>query len=428
VSGVTRRGFLRLLGAGSSAAALALGALGRSRPVAAKTSGRVIVVGGGFGGATCASYLRRFDPSIEVTLIEPSARFVTCPFSNTVLGGLNSLDSITHSYDVLREKRGVQVVHDVVTAADPSGKSVTLKSGKTLSCDRLVLAPGIALNWNAIEGYDEKAAQAMPHAWQAGEQTLLLRKQIEAMRDGGVVIIAVPSPPYRCPPAPYERASLIAYYLKETKPKSKILILDANDDFPGRELFLEAWAQLYPGMIERVGAARVARVDPKAMTAHIASGQTFRGDVVNVIPPQQAGEVAHRAGLTGSDGWCRVSPRSFEGSRFPGVHVIGDACAAAPMPKTGFAATAQAKVVAAAIVAGLRGEKPPEPIITSSLYSLISPKYAISEVAVYRIEGDQLRQVAGGASPKEASKQFRLKEANYAVSWYKAITSDAFAA
>lgn len=432
MSALTRRDFIRFIGAGGSLAALglhaaALAGKGHTTPVSA----RVVVVGGGFGGATCAGYLRRFGPDLEVTLVERDSRFVTCPFSNTVLGGMNDIDVITHDYARLKSDRGVRVVHDTVTDIDPEAGKVMLAGGQSLAYDRLVVSPGIDLRWGAIEGYDEAASQIMPHAWKAGEQTLLLRRQLEALDDGGVVVIAPPDNPFRCPPGPYERASMIAHYLMQHKPKSKLLILDAKDKFSKQALFQQGWAARYPGMIEWVMGSeggRIEAVDTGTMTIHPEIGEAVRGDVVNIIPPQQAGAIARRAGLANDDGWCPVDQRSFESKLQPGVHVIGDACIAGKMPKSGYAANSQGKVCAAAIVSALRGKTMPEPSYVNTCYSLVAPDYGISVAAVYRLGEDGIVKVegSGGTSPMDADAGFRQREAFYARGWYDSITSDIF--
>jgi sulfide dehydrogenase [flavocytochrome c] flavoprotein subunit len=427
---LTRRNFIRSLGTLGGAAALGP-LLWPSPASSAKPTGRILVVGGGFGGATCAKYLRKFDAGLDVTLIERDMQYSTCPFSNTVLGGMHELDWVTHSYEKLRDRHGVKLVHDEVSAIDPAARKVTLGGGKTLHYDRLVLSPGIDFSWGAVEGYDAAASRIIPHAWKAGEQTLLLRKQLHAMRDGGVVIIAPPDNPFRCPPGPYERASLIAHYLKQHKPKSKILILDAKDKFSKQPLFMQGWEKLYPGMIEWVkGSAggRVYSVDAKSMTLRPEVGKPHKGDVINFIPSQQAGGIAHAAGLVNNDGWCPVNQRTFESKVHKGVHVIGDASIAGVMPKSGFAANSQAKVCAAAIVSSLHGMDMPDPSYVNTCYSLVGPEYGISVAAVYRLQDDRIIKVkgSGGVSPKDADDQFRQSEARYAVGWYQSITSDVF--
>ena len=335
MSKITRRDFIKLTGAG--AATLALGYATSTR---AANGPRVVVVGGGFGGATCAKYLKRADQNIQVTLVEPNTKFVTCPFSNYVIGGMRKIESITQSYDALRTKHGVNVVHDTVTAIDATGKKVTLKSGKTLPYDRLVVSPGIDFKWTAIAGYSEQAASVMPHAWKAGAQTTLLQQKLAAMKDGGLVVMVAPPNPFRCPPGPYERASIIAHYLKTHKPKSKIIILDPKDAFSKQGLFMAGWEKLYPGMIEWVPGAKggeVVSVNTKTMVVE-GKLDKYKAAVVNVIPPQTAGTIALKSGLADDKGWCPVDPKTFESKLHPGIHVIGDAAIAGALPKSGFAA------------------------------------------------------------------------------------------
>ena len=426
MSRITRRNFVFSVGALSAATSvLSWPALGQAKA----TGGRVVVIGGGFGGATCAKYLRRLSTDIEVTLVERDSNFMTCPFSNAVLGGLYDMDFNTHDYSALRDEYGVRVVHDSAVDIDPDAKKVRLAGGSTLKFDRLVVSPGIDLQWNAIEGYDEAASAVMPHAWKAGEQTTTLRKQLEAMSDGGVVIIAAPPNPFRCPPGPYERASLIAHYLKQHKPRSKIQILDANPTFSKQPLFEQGGQALYPGMIEWVGEAdggAIDGVDVKAMTVKPLFGEPQRGDVINVIPPQKAGAIAEVAGLTNDGGWCPVDQRTFESRAQKHVHVIGDAAIANPMPKSGYAASSQGKVCATAIAASLSGQDMPDPSYVNTCYSLVGPDYGISVAAVYRLGEDGIAAVqgAGGVSPKDVDSSFRVAESRYAVGWYQSITAD----
>ena len=423
MSDFTRRDFIKLTGAVGAASALGW------PTVAQAARRRVVVVGGGFGGATCAKYLREFGPRLKVTLIEQDTKFVTCPFSNAVLGGLREIDSITHGYDKLRKNHGVKVIHDRVTAIDPAANKVMLAGGKRVRYDRLVVSPGVDFRWGAIEGYDEAASETMPHAWKAGPQTSILRKQLEQMKDGGVVVIAPPVNPFRCPPGPYERACLIAHYLKQAKPRSKILIYDAKDKFSKQPLFMQGWQELYPGMIEWVkesDGGAIERVDPKSRTVYPVFGDPLKGDVVNIIPPQQAGAIAHTAGLVNTDGWCPVNQRTFESTMHKDIHVIGDAAIASPLPKSGFAAGSEAKVCAAAIVSSLSGEAMPDPSYVNTCYSLVGPEYGISVAAVYRLKGEGIIKVegAGGVSPKDATDAFRRDEARYAAGWYSSITAD----
>lgn len=416
-----RRELLKLAGMAGVA-----GAIGFPTPLRA-ASGRVVVVGGGFGGATVAKYLRMDDPGIEVTLVERDAEFYTCPFSNLVLGGLRDMASIRQDWKALAG-HGIKVVQDEAVAVDPAGRTVTLRSGATLAYDRLVLSPGVDLNYAGIEGYSEAAADRMPHAWKAGTQTVLLRRQLEAMPDGGTVIMVAPDNPYRCPPGPYERAAMIGNYLKANKPKSKILIFDPKTRFSKQGLFLEAYANVYPGMIQWIGGdqgGKVKRVDPAKMTVESDFGEE-RGDVVNVIPPQRAGRIAELAGCADAKGWCAVDPASFESRQQRNIHVVGDSAIAGAMPKSATAANAQAKVCAAAIVALLNGKEPGAPSLSNTCYSMISRDYAISITGVYEAGKEGIKEAAGGVSPLNAPADFRQQEAQYTLGWYDGITADTF--
>jgi sulfide dehydrogenase [flavocytochrome c] flavoprotein chain len=391
---------------------------------------RVVVVGGGFGGATCAKYIRRADPAIEVTLVEPRREFITCPFSNAVIAGLRDMASVTYAYDGLRQRHGVHVIHASVTAIDPMAHRITLDDGSVLAHDRLVLSPGIDLRWGEIEGYDSAASDIFPHAWNAGPQTVLLRQQLEAMPDGGLVIITAPAEPYRCPPGPYERASLVAHYLKTHKPRSKLLILDAKNVFSKQDLFRSAWERLYPGLLEWIPqsqSGRVVRVDTHARTVS-TDFDDYKPAVANIIPPQQAAAVARAVGLDEGKGWCPVRASTFESTVHSGIHIIGDAAMANPMPKSAFSANNQAKTCAAAIVAMLRGEAVPTPALMNTCYSLVAPDYGISIAAVYRVVDEKIVTVDGssGVSPLHATSETRALEATYATSWYANITADTF--
>lgn len=425
MSEFSRRDFLKAIGAAGVASSFSM--LGFPNLAFAKAKGKVVIIGGGFGGATCANYIKRYAPGISVTLIEPNKQFVTCPFSNTVIAGLNPIDYITHGYSNLQKKQKITIVHDTVAAIDGASKKLSLKGGKSLSYDHLVVSPGVSFIWNAIEGYNEKVAQQLPHAWKAGKQTLLLRKQLQSMNDGGVFIIGVPKRPFRAPPAPYERASLVANYLKKNKPKSKILILDANESTDEVELFKKAWKKPYKNMIEWVGGAEVQKVDSGSMSVQTRSGEKHKGNVINVIPPQKAGLIAQSSGLADKSGWCKINQRTFESAKMKNVHIIGDACIAGDMPKTGHAASSQAKVCAAAIVSSMSGTKMPDPVLNSSIYSLITPKYGTSAAGVYRVKNDKLTQVSGGLSSDKPRRKTKQKEAKFASGWYKSITSEMFA-
>jgi sulfide dehydrogenase [flavocytochrome c] flavoprotein chain len=407
---------------------LALGAATLvARPAVAQGSPRVVVVGGGFGGVTCARVLQR--SAIAVTLVEPNATYTACPVSNAVLAGLRPLQAQQFGYDAVR-KDGVAVVQQSATGVDPQERRVTLSDGTTLPFDRLVLAPGIDIRFDALPGYDEEAAKILPHAWKAGEQTALLRRQLEAMEDGGTVIIVAPANPFRCPPGPYERASLIAHYLKTRKPRSKLLILDAKDSFSKQRLFQAAWRELYPGLIEWVplsSGGNVTEVEAREMTLVTEFGR-HKAQVTNVIPPQRAGRIAQAVGVADRSGWCPIDPVTFESRLQPNIHVVGDASIAGGMPKSAFSANAQAKVCAAAVASLLRNEAPSASKLINTCYSLVAPNYGISVAGVYRPVNGVLTDVegAGGTSPPDAPPAFRALEATYAEAWFQTITAEVF--
>jgi sulfide dehydrogenase [flavocytochrome c] flavoprotein subunit len=388
---------------------------------------RVTVLGGGFGGAAVARTLRRLAPEVAVTLIDRAPQIHSCPFSNGVLGGLWGEDRITFGYDGLAGA-GIAVVQAEATALDPATRAVTLADGTVIDADFTVLSPGIALNYSAIEGYSEDAAQVMPHAWTAGAQTSLLRGQLQAMPDGGTVVIAVPRPPFRCPPGPYERASLIAHYLQSAKPASKILILDAQDGFSKQGLFEEAWAALYPGMIERIPGAEsgeVLSVDPASMRVSTAFDDVTAA-VANIIPPQTAGAIAVAAGLDQGLGWCPVDGVTLESAVAPGVHVIGDAAISGDMPKSGFSAHQQGMACAAAIAARIAGADPVAHKLLNTCYSLAAPGYGFSVADVYeqRPEGIASIGTAPNTTALGADAATHSAEAAFAESWFDTITSE----
>jgi sulfide dehydrogenase [flavocytochrome c] flavoprotein subunit len=387
------------------------------------------VIGGGFGGASCARLIKNEDRDIAVTLVEVNSTYIACPFSNSVIAGLRELKQQQFGYDGVRAA-GIDVIHRKVTAVDTRQRTVRLEDGRQLHYDRLVLAPGVDLRFDAIAGYTEAAAEIMPHAWKAGEQTLLLRRQLQAMRDGGVVVMSAPANPFRCPPGPYERASLIAYYLKTYKPRSKLILLDAKDAFSKQKLFEEAWQALYPGMIEWVSLSfggQVTRVDPQTRTLVTEFG-SHRADVANVIPPQRAAAIATLAGVADQTGWCPVDPVTFESTLQPHVHVLGDAIIAGGMPKSAFSANSQARVCAAAVVDLLRERAPTSPKLINTCYSLVAPEYGISIAGVYQPANGLLTDVpgAGGVSPLNAPKSVRAQEAVFAEAWFNTITRGVF--
>lgn len=423
---LNRRDFLKVLGVGSGASLAGCATTATTpAPTLGKSSGRrVVVVGGGYGGTIAAKYIRMFDPSIEVVLVERNREFVSCPFSNLYLGGLlPDLSPLTIGYDKLVANHGIKFVHDTVTAIDPAKKVIT-GARSTIDYDRLIVAPGIDFRTEELEGYDAATTpEVMPHAWKAGPQTVLLRKKLEAMRDGGTVVLAVPQSPFRCPPGPYERASMIAMYLKERKPRSKIIILDANPDIASKAgLFRKGWKKHYDGMIDYRGAKRVTAVDPKNMTVSVEGLEDVKGDVINVIPPQRAGNIARAAGLIGPDKrWCPVDPTTFESTLHKGIHVIGDACIAGAMPKSGYSANSEAKVCATNVVALMNGRELTQMSGINTCYSQISRNEAVSVAAVYTVKDGAIISVpnSGGVSPDLSEL-----EAIYSSSWLKNILTE----
>jgi NADPH-dependent 2,4-dienoyl-CoA reductase/sulfur reductase-like enzyme len=387
---------------------------------------RVVIIGGGIGGATVARYLGEMK-SMDVTIVEPKRRYVTCFFSNLYLAGLHSLASLTFGFEALAE-HGVNVIHQAATAVDPGAKTVTLQDGVMLTYDRLVVAPGISFKFGEIGDYDASTAEIMPHAWNAGPQSELLRRQLESMEDGGVFVIVAPPNPFRCPPAPYERASLVAYYFKQFKPRSKIIIVDGKDQFSGQELFQEAWGRHYPGMIEWLPSqftGGVKAVDVAARSV-MTEGETFRAAVANIIPPQKAGAIAEKIGLTDGSGWCPVDPATFESTLQPGIHVVGDSIIGGDMPKSAFSANSQAKACAFAIAASLTGSPHFLPHLFNSCYTFLAPDDAFTNALTFAPEGGKIKTVKMFISKVGESAEVRRRTAQEAVGWYSAFTADVF--
>ena len=426
---INRRDFLRLAGG----ATLAGSTLGFPGLLLANTR-KVVVVGGGVGGCTAAKYLRKLDPTLDVTLVEAKTHYTSCFMSNEVLSGDRSIASITFSYADLKDKYGVNVITDTVVGIDPAGKQVQTAADVKLPYDACVVSPGVDFKWEAIEGYDAKLAERITHAWFAGPQTTTLRKQLLAMPDGGRVIIVAPPNPYKCPPGPYERASQIAMYCKHHKPASKILILDPKPKFSKSRLFKQGWTQHYGfgtdnSMIEWLGknqGGAVQAVDPWTGALTTESG-VVEADVVNIIPPQKAGKIAYAADLVEND-WCPVDKRTFESTRHPGVYVLGDASSAAKMPKSAYAANSQAKVAVAAILARFADQEPGEPTYVNTCYSIIAEDHGISVAAVYALseDGQTISKIkgSGGLSPSSASAEHRKREVTYAHSWFQNVIDD----
>lgn len=390
-------------------------------------AGRVVVIGGGYGGATAAKYIKLWSPDIGVTVVERNAEFISCPISNLVLGGNTQMSTITMGYEGLR-KHGVQLVRDEAVGVDAAKREVRLASGTTLRYDRLIVSPGIDLIPGTIPGLKSAEAQArVLHAWKAGPQTVALRKQLEAMRDGGIYVFHMPLAPYRCPPGPYERMCQVADYFKKAKPRSKIIMLDANPDIVSKKgLFLAAWNGLYKGMIDYRPNSELQDVDARNLTA-ILIGDKVRGDVLNIVPPHGAGDIARSTGLiTANERWCGIDWRTMESTAVPGVHVLGDATLAAQlMPKSASMANQHAKVCAAAVIALLKGQPVnQDTMMMNTCYSFVSGTSAMHVASVHRYSAAERTLLpvkgAGGVSDKASEL-----EAAYAWGWAKNIWGEA---
>ncbi len=422
---LNRREFMRLMSAGAGIAALAGCAGTGGRP----TVGRVVVIGGGYAGATAAKYVRMWSPDIEVTLVERNGEFISCPISNLVLGGSKTLADITVGYGGL-DKYGVKRVRDDAIAIDPDKRQVRLASGATLGYDRLIVAPGIDFIYNTIPGLNSADAQArVLHAWKAGTQTVALRKQLEAMRDGGVYALHIPLAPYRCPPGPYERACQVAHYFKNAKPRSKVLILDANADVTSKAgLFKAAWNGPYKGIVEYRGNSELADVDVKTMTAKLQF-DSVKADVLNVVPPHGAGTIAAKTGLiTANNRWCGIDWLTMESIKVKGIHVLGDATLSAPvMPKSGHMANQHAKVCAAAVIALIKNQPVnAQPMMVNTCYSFIDDKNVVHVASVHAYNPTEKTMTVIKGSGGLSDKPNEL-EGTYAMSWARNIWADMLA-
>jgi len=426
-----RRDVLKFIGAAGGLAPLALAGCAMNK-IGTPDTARVLVVGGGYGGATAAKYVRLLsDRKIDVVLVEPESAFVSCPLSNLVLGGSRSLDEITRPYATLSSVHGVRIVRDMVSSIDTAKRVAQLASGASIRYDKLVLSPGVEMIWDRVDGL--KAANAsgrILQAWKAGPETVGLRKQLEAMPDGGVFAISIPGAPYRCPPGPYERASLVANYFKAAKPRSKVLILDANEDVTSKgALFKKAWADQYKGIVEYRPQHVATAVDAASNTVKFEIQESVRADVLNVLPPMRAGAIAVQTGLANSNArWCNVNFLNFESTVAPHVHVIGDSIQiAALMPKSGHMASSQAKVVAAAVVAELNGwEIDPTPMLTNTCYSFIDDKRTVHVASVHEYVAAErtFKTIAGSGGLSSAPNEL---EGSYAWNWARTIWADALA-
>jgi NADPH-dependent 2,4-dienoyl-CoA reductase/sulfur reductase-like enzyme len=397
----------------------------------AQADPKVVIVGGGAGGASVAHNLKASAPDLDITLIEANPIYSSSFFSNLYLGGFRTPESLNHGYGGL-QRLFVKVVHDIVTDVSPSRKTVRTRGGRVYGYDRLVLSPGIDINYDSIPGYSRDAARIMPHAYTtAAAPKRLLRQQLQAMRDGGVVAMVMPSPPYRCPPAPYERACMIAHFLKTRKPRSKLVILDPKREFAKQAVFLEAFAGHYKGIIElnlsnEIDDFGVASVNPRTKEIVTKAGKRVRADVANVIPQQRAGEIAARAGCTEGD-WCPIRPETFLSRKVPDIYVLGDASIAADMPKSAFSAHSQAQVVANDILAALGRAERVEPRYRNVCWSLVAPEDSVKLGASYAPGGGKLQPSEGFIS--QAGEPAEVRRQNYleSVAWYTSITTDMFA-
>jgi len=421
-----RRDFLKAAGAAGVAGAMS----GCASMPGGASAGKVVVVGGGYGGATAAKYIRMWSGGrVDVTLVEPNESFVSCPLSNLVLGGSKTIADVTVPYSGLVKNHGVNLVRDIATAIDAEKRVVRVASGASLPYDRLVLSPGV--DFMAVPGMNSvEAMDNILHAWKAGPQTVALRRQLEAMPDGGVYAIVIPVAPYRCPPGPYERACQVAWYFKRAKPRSKVLILDGNPDVTSKAgLFKKAWSEDYKGLVEYRNNHVATGVDAKTKTVKFETADDVRADVLNFIPPQSAGDIARQAGvITANNRWCEVDFLTFESVKVKHVHVLGDSIQIAPaMPKSGHMANQHAKVAAAAIVSILTGQPvSATPVVTNTCYSFITDKDVVHVASVHQYDRDKKTFLAvpgaGGLSPT-----WTPLEGEYAFSWAKNIWADALA-
>ena len=426
-----RRQFVQTLGAGSALGAASLMS-GCASVGGGASIGKVVVVGGGYGGATAAKYLRMFsEGTVDVTLVEPNATFISCPISNLVVGGFKNMADITTPYDNLQARHGVKLVKDMVTAIDPAKKVVKLAGGGELPYDRVIVSPGIDFMWEALPGMASPAAKdKVLHAWKAGPQTVALRKQLEAMPDGGVYALTIPQAPYRCPPGPYERACLVAAYFKKAKPKSKVIIFDANDDIQSKKgLFMKAWSEHYKGIIEYRPKHKVVDVDAATNTLKFEFNDDFKASVANVVPDMRAGDIAVKTGLaTANKRWCEIDWQTHESVAVKGVHVLGDALQIAPlMPKSGHMANQHAKVCAAAVVSLLQGKAPPAlPLYANTCYSFVTDEDVVHVASVHRYDAEKktMLVVPGAGGVSSAASEL---EGRYAHAWARNIWADSLA-
>ncbi|MET1047780.1 MAG: NAD(P)/FAD-dependent oxidoreductase [Hyphomicrobium sp.] len=429
MTGLTRREFTRLA-AGASLATVTEA----SRPALAAGPAKIVIIGGGPGGAAVANRLKSADATFDIILIEPKQKYTTCFYSNLYLGGFRSFQSITHAYEGVK-KRGITVLTDTATGIDTTAKKVTLAKGSPLTYDRLVVAPGIDFKYDAIEGYSPEAAKVMPHAWQGGEQTWLLKEKLLALPDGGLVVMAVPQNPYRCPPGPYERACMIAHFLKTKKPKARLVLFDAKKTYSKQAVFEQAFDEYYKDIVEinltnEIDDFSVSKVDAKTGIVTTRAGRSERAALANIIPPQKAGVIAASAGLTDGD-WCPVNPENFTSTKAKDVYVLGDAATAHDMPKSAFSAVSQAGVVAADIVADLKGKPRAPGRYRNTCWSMVAPDNSA------KIGGDYVPATKDGkaflevkdpfVSKPDDSTDLRRQVSQESAEWYQTVVQDIFA-
>lgn len=424
-----RRQFVQTLGAGS--AAVGLGSVTGCASIGG-AKGHVVVIGGGYAGATAAKYVRLFsEGSVNVTLIEPNASFISCPISNLVIGGHKTIADITTPYDNLERRHGVKLVRDKVASIDTAKQTVKLAGGADIAYDRLIVSPGVDFMWENLPGMAKEGAQdKVLHAWKAGAQTVALRKQLEAMPDGGVYALSIPRAPYRCPPGPYERACMVASYFKTAKPKSKVIIFDANDDIQSKKgLFMKAWSEHYAGMIEYRPKHKVVDVDASTNTLKFEFNDDFKASVANVIPEMRAGDIAVKTGLaTANKRWCEVDFLTFESKAAKNVHVLGDSIQIAPgMPKSGHMANQHGKTCAAAVVSLLMGKEAPQmPIYANTCYSFVTAEDVVHVASIHRYDAEKktMLTVPGSGGVSTAASEL---EGRYALAWARNIWADTLA-
>lgn len=424
---ISRRQFTVGLGQVATASAV----FGLSSPALANKKAKVVVIGGGAGGATAAKYIAKdSNGAIEVTLVEPAKTFVTCFHSNLVIGGVKTIQQITHGYDKLASNYGIKVVHQRANAIDKNARKITLDDGSTLEYDAVVLSPGIDLKYDSVPGWGREAEEIMPHAWKAGPQTILLKEKLDAVPDGGVIVMLAPPNPYRCPPGPYERVSMMAHSLKRAgKSKCKIVVLDPKQKFSKQALFQEAWEKVYPGMVDWIGAEiyeTIKSVDPKSNT--VATGfETYKNAaLVNVIPAQMAGTVARDAGLVNETGFCPIDASNMLSALDPNIYVIGDACIGGDMPKSAFSANSQAKVAAAAVRARFASARAFPARYQNTCWSMIDNDYAIKVGGRYEPKDGKIASVEDFVSKTGESDDIHKQTQNENMGWYEGITADIF--